>query len=205
MGLFGINFGKMFAKKGSGGIEANTKRAEAATQQADLWTKPVKSLFANYLQGNAGMESLPGFMQTPDWRTTSQELQQAYGNAGYKSLADMMRQNTASALGSQLRRGLQQDPGSLPVTDWQMWYENQLAKNRADAMGRGLEVGGQLRNEEGVNYWNMLKTVADTTNAQNYGNVAQGYGQLGNSSVFPDILNTLASLGGAYYGGGFKK
>ena len=182
MGRFlGIDFGKVFAPRGSGRAQGATDQQKQYITEAHDYLKPTKDLFAGYLSGNKTMGELPSFMQTPDWRTTQNDVYRAMTPLADINARDLFEKNNAILQRDRLKSGnIYGSAGtatSLP--DLMTFVAMQKAKDRAEALTKSLAVGAMLRGEAGTNWWNMLKTVGDTGNAAALSNVAQNYAQIG--------------------------
>jgi len=188
-------FPKALVPKGSGYAQGATQQQQQAITDAQTYLKPTKDLFAGYLSGNKTMGDMPSFMQTPDWRTTQNDVYGAMTPLADINARDLFEKNNAILQKDRLKSGnIYGSAGtatSLP--DLMTFVEMQKAKDRAEALTKSLDVGAMLRGEAGTNWWNMLKTVGDTGNAAALSNVAQNYSQIGANQT--NFIGNLLKLG----------
>ena len=67
-----------FTPRGTGYAKGATQQQQRYITESHDYLKPTKDLFAGYLSGNKTMGDMPSFMQTPDWRTTQNDVYDAW-------------------------------------------------------------------------------------------------------------------------------
>ena len=184
-----------FTPRGTGYAKGATKQQQGYITESHDYLKPTKDLFAGYLSGNKTMGELPSFMQTPDWRTTQNDVYGAMTPLADINARGLFEKNNAILQKDRLKSGnIYGSAGtatSLP--DLMTFVAMQKAKDRAEALTKSLDVGAMLRGEAGTNWWNMLKTVGDTGDAAALSNVAQNYSQIGANQT--NFLGNLIKSG----------
>ena len=203
MSFLGIDVGKMFSPKGTGGVQANLKTQEQILGDARAAQQPMRNAFTGFMSSPNGDQSqLPSWMQVPDWQKTGQQVYDANNALGQRTVQDLFTKNNADLQGSMLRRGqVYGSSGSTgSMADLQNWYETESAKERTNALMQKLSTGQSLRGESGKNFWDILQFLGNTDSAAGFGNVANQYGQIGANQMAS--LSELMKAAGMVAGGG---
>ena len=182
----------------SAALTAQTQATQSAAQRAaEAWGlgEPLRKLFGGYVAGTTPASALPGWMQTPDWRSAQNEVYNAYNWLGNTKAADLYRQNAAAVNQANLRRGFVGPNATASLPDLLNWYESTKAEARADALSKSLATGQALRGEAGTNWMDMLKFVTNPEGSAADINVAGAYGNLA-SSLGGQSNQELSSLAG---------